>query len=196
MGLTRRDVDEWAAYSHGSAIASIDSGAFDDEIVPVDVTRPDGTTSVFDTDEHPRRGTTVEKLAALPVLHPEIDGRHRHRRQRRRPQRRRRRRHGDQRRLRRRARADPAGPHPVLGRGRDRAGPHRPGARRWPSRRRSTAPGSTLGDIDLFEINEAFCSVPVAAVRKLGLDPGRSSTSTAAARASATRSPPPAPAWS
>jgi acetyl-CoA acetyltransferase len=31
--------------------------------------------------------------------------------------------------------------------------------------------GLGLGDIDLFEINEAFCSVPVAAVRKLGLDP-------------------------
>jgi acetyl-CoA C-acetyltransferase len=33
--------------------------------------------------------------------------------------------------------------------------------------------GLELGDIDLFEINEAFCSVPVAAVRKLGLDPAR-----------------------
>ena len=74
MGLTRLDVDEWAAYSHGQAIASIDSGAFEEEIVPVEYTDRDGKAQVFRVDEHPRRGTTVETLAELKPLHPEIEG--------------------------------------------------------------------------------------------------------------------------
>jgi acetyl-CoA acetyltransferase len=53
MGLTRRDVDEWAAYSHGNAIASIDSGAFVDEIIPVTLTLPDGSTSIFSAAARP-----------------------------------------------------------------------------------------------------------------------------------------------
>ena len=52
-----------------------------------------------------------------------------------------------------------------------RARPHRHGPDASPSRRRSSAPGSPLDDIDLIEINEAFCSVPVAAIRTLGIDP-------------------------
>ena len=74
MGLTRLDVDEWAAYSHRQAIASIDSGAFEEEIVPVEYTDREGNARVFSVDEHPRRGTTVETLAELKPLHPEIDG--------------------------------------------------------------------------------------------------------------------------
>src|SRR3954464_12631722 len=73
-GLTRRDVDEWAAYSHGQAVASQDAGYFTEEIVPVSVPQPDGSEVQFDRDEHPRRGVTVESLAELPLLHPEIDG--------------------------------------------------------------------------------------------------------------------------
>ena len=45
MGLTRLDVDEWAAYSHGRAIASIDSGAFEEEIVPVEYTDREGNAA-------------------------------------------------------------------------------------------------------------------------------------------------------
>lgn len=73
-GISREDMDAWALRSHQRAVAAIDEGRFTDEIIPVKVTRADGETVVFDTDEHPRRGTTAEKLAALPVLHPEIDG--------------------------------------------------------------------------------------------------------------------------
>ena len=39
----------------------------------IEVTMRDGTTKIFDTDEHPRRGSTMEKLAALKPLHPEIE---------------------------------------------------------------------------------------------------------------------------
>jgi acetyl-CoA C-acetyltransferase len=73
-GLSRVDLDAWALWSHQRAVAGIDAGAFKEEIVPVEVTRRDGTTFSFDTDEHPRRDTSMERLAKLRVLHPEIEG--------------------------------------------------------------------------------------------------------------------------
>jgi acetyl-CoA acetyltransferase family protein len=170
VGLTRRDVDEWAVYTHGRAIDSIDSGAFADEIVPVPVPRADGTALLFATDEHPRRGTTLAVLATLPVLHPDLEnatvtagnaaglndaaamvtvasGQYAAA-------------HGIAPLARVLAWAsvgiDPAltglAPTVAIPKALDRA-------------------GLGVSDIDLFEINEAFCSVPVAAVRKLGLDP-------------------------
>lgn len=72
--VTREDMDAWAFRSHQRAVAGIDNGAFKEEIFAVDVTGPDGDTVAFDTDEHPRRNSTMEKLASLPPLHPEIDG--------------------------------------------------------------------------------------------------------------------------
>ena len=68
-GVTREEMDEWALGSHRKAIAAIDEGRFKEEIRPIDT--PHG---LFDTDEHPRRDTTIEKLASLKVLHPEIEG--------------------------------------------------------------------------------------------------------------------------
>ena len=73
-GLTRQDMDEWACRSHQRAVAAIDAGNFVDEIVPVQARRPDGSTFMFATDEHPRRDSSIEKLASLKVLHPEIEG--------------------------------------------------------------------------------------------------------------------------
>jgi acetyl-CoA acetyltransferase family protein len=73
-GLSREELDAWAFRSHQRAIAAIDAGAFVDEIVPIEVTRRDGTTFSFEVDEHPRRDTTLEKLASLKVIHPEIEG--------------------------------------------------------------------------------------------------------------------------
>ena len=54
--------------SHERAIASIDNGWFDDEIVPVPV--GDG---FFKVDEHPRRGDRWRRWRPLPFLHPELD---------------------------------------------------------------------------------------------------------------------------
>jgi acetyl-CoA C-acetyltransferase len=68
--VSRREADEWALLSHTRAAASVAEGRFAAEIVPVEL--PDGR--VFDADEHPRPDTTAERLAALPVLHPELDG--------------------------------------------------------------------------------------------------------------------------
>jgi acetyl-CoA acyltransferase len=73
-GITRQDQDEWALRSHQRAIKAIDAGSFLDEIVPIEVPQADGSTITFAEDEHPRRGTTLEVLAGLKVLHPEIDG--------------------------------------------------------------------------------------------------------------------------
>ncbi len=73
-GVTREEMDAWSLRSHQRAVAGIDTGAFAAELVPVEVTDRDGTTHLFETDEHPRRSTTLEKLAALPPLHPEIEG--------------------------------------------------------------------------------------------------------------------------
>lgn len=74
MGITREEMDAWAARSHQRAIAAIDAGKFLDEIVPLKVQLPDGSVVDFSVDEHPRRDTTAEKLAALKPLHPEIEG--------------------------------------------------------------------------------------------------------------------------
>jgi acetyl-CoA C-acetyltransferase len=73
-GISREDMDAWAYRSHMRAVAGIDNGSFADEIVPIEVTRRDGTTFTFAQDEHPRRSSSLEKLASLKPLHPEIEG--------------------------------------------------------------------------------------------------------------------------
>ena len=62
-GLTREDVDAVSLESHRRAAAATDSGAFEQEILPL--TRSDG--SVVSTDEGIRRETSMERLAALPA---------------------------------------------------------------------------------------------------------------------------------
>jgi acetyl-CoA C-acetyltransferase len=73
-GVSREEMDEWALRSHQRAIAAIDEGRFTDEIVPLKIRNAAGDETLFDTDEHPRRGTTLERLASLKPLHPEIEG--------------------------------------------------------------------------------------------------------------------------
>ncbi len=73
-GLTREDQDAWALRSHPRAVKAVDAGSFVDEIVPIQVPQQDGSTITFAEDEHPRRDTSMESLAGLKVLHPEIEG--------------------------------------------------------------------------------------------------------------------------
>ncbi|MFI0961295.1 thiolase family protein [Streptomyces sp. NPDC021080] len=73
-GLTREEMDAGALRSHQRAVAAIDEGLFREEIVPVKALLADGSYAVFDIDEHPRRDTSMEKLAKLRPLHPEIEG--------------------------------------------------------------------------------------------------------------------------
>ncbi|MGH9093144.1 MAG: thiolase family protein, partial [Acidimicrobiales bacterium] len=73
-GVSREEMDAWALRSHQRAVAAIDAGAFEDEIFPVEVVGRDGTKATFAVDEHPRRDTSMERLAGLKPLHPEIEG--------------------------------------------------------------------------------------------------------------------------
>ena len=166
--LSRADVDQWAVYSHARAIESIDSGAFAAQIVPVEIQGEGGKVQLFETDEHPRRGLTLEGMAELKVLHPEIEGFTV-------------------------TAGNSAGVNDaaaaVLLMDPDYAAANgvEPLAaiRSWAAvgvapRRTGMAPidaipkalaraGVAQGDIDLFEINEAFCAVPVATTRALGI---------------------------
>ena len=63
-GLTREQLDEFAASSQQKACAAIEAGKFKDEIVPVEI-KKEKETVIFDTDEGPRPGTTAEGIARL-----------------------------------------------------------------------------------------------------------------------------------
>ena len=63
-GVSREDQDRFALESHRKAIAAIDAGRFDDELVPVPIRRG-REEALFTTDEAPRRDTTLEALARL-----------------------------------------------------------------------------------------------------------------------------------
>ena len=64
--VTREQMDEFSLWSHRKAVRAIDEGRFKREIVPVPVLDENGAKRMFDTDEHPRRNTSLEKLASLP----------------------------------------------------------------------------------------------------------------------------------
>lgn len=167
-GLTRRDVDEWAAFSHERAIAAIDGGFFESEITAV---LTDSGSRVVD-DEQPRRGVTVDTLAALPALHPgrpdaTVTS-------------------GNAAGLNDAAAAvllttdDYSSTHGLTPLARVRGWatvalePARTGMTPTVAAPRALQhAGLTTADIDLWEVNEAFCSVPVAFSRALGIDPER-----------------------
>ncbi|MEA2253025.1 MAG: acetyl-CoA C-acetyltransferase [Solirubrobacteraceae bacterium] len=67
LELARPDLDRWALRSHERAIAAIDDGRMSDEVVPVTVKGKKEDT-VVEVDEGPRRDTTLERLAKLPGL--------------------------------------------------------------------------------------------------------------------------------
>ena len=170
MGITRREVDEWAAYTHGQAIESIDNGWFESQIVPVEAPTVDGGTVTFSVDEHPRRGVTAESLGELKPLHPEIDGFTVTA--------------GNAAGLNDAAAAvtvvssDYAAAHGltplarIVSWGNAGVEPARTGMGPTIAIPKALAKaGRSIADIDLWEVNEAFCSVPIAAHRTLGIDP-------------------------
>jgi acetyl-CoA C-acetyltransferase len=168
-GVRREEMDAWALRSHQRAVAAIDAGSFVDEIVPVEVTRRDGTRVSFAVDEHPRRDTTLEKLASLKPIHPEIEGFSITA--------------GNS-----SGRNDGAAALVVADRAVAEAAGVAPLAvvRAWasvgvPAGETGLAPvkaipkalaraGLDVGDVDLWEINEAFAAMCVGTVRLLGLD--------------------------
>jgi acetyl-CoA C-acetyltransferase len=64
-GLTREQLDEFSLASQQKAEAAIKSGRFKDEIVPVTIPQRKGDPIVFDTDEHPKFGSSLEKMGKL-----------------------------------------------------------------------------------------------------------------------------------
>ena len=165
-GVTREQADEWAFNSHMNAIRAIDEGRFDNEIVPV--TLPDGT--LFSTDEHPRRNSSLEKLATLPVLNPQYDWATTTA--------------GNASGLNDAAaaltlvspefaKAHGLKPLAVIrGWASIALDPEETGLTPEPAMRKALdKAGLSVADLQAVEINEAFASVAVAATRRLGLDP-------------------------
>jgi acetyl-CoA acyltransferase len=70
-GFTRTQLDEFSIESHNRALKAQEEGRFDREIMPLEVTLEDGSTVVVKQDEGPRKGSTIEKLAALKTVFKE-----------------------------------------------------------------------------------------------------------------------------
>ena len=69
LGISRAEQDEWALVSHRRAVAALDSGKLQEEMVPVEVPQRKGPALTIHEDEAPRRDTSLEKLAKLkPVF--------------------------------------------------------------------------------------------------------------------------------
>lgn len=64
-GITREQLDEFSVISQNRAEEAIKAGKFKDEIVPVEIPQRKGDPIVFDTDEFPKFGTTIDKVAKL-----------------------------------------------------------------------------------------------------------------------------------
>ena len=170
LEMTRADLDRWALRSHERALAATDEGRLPEEIVPVTIKGRKGDT-VVEVDEGPRRDTSLETLAEAPG--PRRQGGLAHGRQLPRRQRRR-----------RRAGARPprSGRRPTARRRSPRSSPTRRAPTTSPTSRRTPASaakkalekaGLQPGDIDLWEINEAFASVTLNSIRMLGIDEDR-----------------------
>jgi acetyl-CoA C-acetyltransferase/3-oxo-5,6-didehydrosuberyl-CoA/3-oxoadipyl-CoA thiolase len=168
-GITRREQDEFAAMSQERAQAALKAGVFKDEIAPVELSGKDGKR-MFEQDEYPRAGVTVDSLATLKpafvkdgtVTAGSSSGIN-----------------------------DGAAAIAVL---RDSAAaslglapmsrivasavagvdPSVMGLGPIPATRKVLArAGLTLGDIDLIELNEAFAAQGLACMKELGMDPAR-----------------------
>ena len=67
-GVSREDMDAYAVVSHTRALEAMDAGRLDDEIVPIEVPQRRSGAKLFERDEHPRPGISVEALAGLPPV--------------------------------------------------------------------------------------------------------------------------------
>lgn len=70
-GFSREDLDNYAVESHRKAIRAIESGNFDDEIMPVEVVQENGSTLTISRDEGPRPNSTIEVLGGLRTVFDE-----------------------------------------------------------------------------------------------------------------------------
>ena len=169
--ITRQQQDEFAARSNELAANAIKDGKFADEIVPVEVPQRKGDPILVEHDEGVRPGTTVESLAAMrPAFDKDgtitaanasqlSDG-------------------ASAIVLMSRAEAERRGVNPLgefVSYGMV-AGPDSASLLHQPSRavmKAAERAGIAVGDLDLFELNEAFAAVGIASTAELGVDPDR-----------------------
>ncbi|HZG72384.1 MAG TPA: thiolase family protein, partial [Chondromyces sp.] len=64
-GISREEMDSFSLESHKKALKAQKEGRFEREIMPIEVTLPDGTRHTLQADEGPRENTSLEKLASL-----------------------------------------------------------------------------------------------------------------------------------
>jgi len=168
--LSREQLDEFSIKSHQKALAAQEEGRFNREIMSITATQEDGTEAVITKDEGPRKDTSLEKLASLKpvfkedgVIHP-----------------------GNASQI-----SDGAGALLIMSKEKALELGLKP---RFKILARSvigddptlmlTAPipatakvlkkaGLNIGDIDVFEVNEAFASVPLAWLKETGADPAK-----------------------
>jgi acetyl-CoA C-acetyltransferase len=168
-GYSREKLDEYALRSHGRAKAATEAGAFEAEIVPVEVVLPDGSTETHKVDEGIRFDATLEGIGAVKLL--KEDG------------------------VISAASAsqicDGSSAVMVVSEAALKAHGLTPLARihnltvtagdpvimleepLFATDRALKRAGMTIGDIDLYEVNEAFAPVPLAWLEHVGADPGR-----------------------
>lgn len=70
-GVTREQADRWAVRSHARAIAAQKQGVFAEEIAPITIAGPKGSQAVFAVDETPREDASFEKLSKLKTVYPD-----------------------------------------------------------------------------------------------------------------------------
>src|SRR5437763_1672071 len=169
-GLSRNDLDEYSYNSHQRAIAATQAGKFKDEIVPLQITRADGSTDTHNIDEGIRFDVTLAGIKGVKLIN-ENGGKHTA------------------------ASASQicdgaSGVMVVNEKGLKSLG-LKPLARihhmtmmggdpvimldapLHATKRALQKAGMSIDDIDLFEVNEAFAAVPVAWLKTTGADPAR-----------------------
>ena len=165
--ITRQEQDEFAAESQRRAVAAVEGGVFDEEIVPVAIPQRKGDPVMFARDEYPRAGTTTETLAKLkPAFKKDgtvtagnasgiNDG-------------------AAMLVVMSREKADQLGIKPlakIVGLGSAGVDPKIMGYGPVPATRKALAmAGLEVKDLDLVEANEAFAAQSLSVVRDLGLD--------------------------
>jgi len=169
-GYSRQQLDEFSLQSHLKAINAQDEGRFDREIMPIEVTMPEGAKVLLAADQGPRRETSLEKLANLKPAFIE-DGKITA---------------GNSSQI-----SDAAGAILLMSMDKARDLGLKP---RFRVHSRCvvgsdptlmlTGPipatamvlrksGLTIKDIDIFEVNEAFAPIPLAWLKETGADPAR-----------------------
>lgn len=170
LDVSREEMDQWAYRSNMKAAAAQAEGKFKLEIVPVEVSQPDGTTIVVDFDQDVRPDSTIEKIRTLPPVYipdgkvnaasssKESDG-------------------GAMCMLMAKEKARELGLKPMVTiRSIAVAGcdPAIMGYSAYlASKKALERAGLSPKDIDLWETNEAFAVVPIALIKELGIDPDK-----------------------